>query len=358
MARRKSLAWTELRVGILVIASFVLLAVAIFYVSGQSGFLTPKYRITGYFSSASGLRPGAEVWLEGIDVGSVEKVEIQAQSDPNKSVAVVMRLDTSYKNIIRSDSKILIQTTGLLGDEHVDIARGSAAGKVIEDGGFLQGQDAGDIKKIITGTNDIIANVDLLSEQVKRMAENLDQGKGTIGKFMNDPAIFDNTNKILLEANALVHDARTGDGTIGKLMHDDELYQKFNGTMDRLNKMVDYVEAGNGTIGKIYKDPSLYNRADGLIGRFQTIADNIDQGKGTLGKFMKDDALYNDFVQTMQHTNSLIGAIQNGQGTIGKAINDPTLYNSLNQTSSEILKLLYDFRQNPKKFLTINFKLF
>ncbi len=37
---------------------------------------------------------------------------------------------------------------------------------------------------------------------------------------------------------------------------------------------------------------------------------------------------------------------------------DPTLFNSFAETSSEIQKLLYDFRQNPKKFLTINFKLF
>ena len=34
------------------------------------------------------------------------------------------------------------------------------------------------------------------------------------------------------------------------------------------------------------------------------------------------------------------------------------VYNSWNQASSEILKLLYDFRQDPKKFLTVNFKLF
>ena len=56
--------------------------------------------------------------------------------------------------------------------------------------------------------------------------------------------------------------------------------------------------------------------------------------------------------------NHLIDAIENGEGTIGKAIKDPTLFNTINQTSSEIMKLLYDFRQNPKKFLTINFKLF
>ena len=60
----------------------------------------------------------------------------------------------------------------------------------------------------------------------------------------------------------------------------------------------------------------------------------------------------------MMRFNNLVTSVQNGEGTAGKFIRDPTLYNSLNQTSSEIQKLLYDFRQNPKKFLTISFKLF
>ena len=64
-AQRRTLAWSELRVGILVIASFVLLALAIFYISGASGFFEPQYSITAFFPSANGLRKGAEVWLEG-----------------------------------------------------------------------------------------------------------------------------------------------------------------------------------------------------------------------------------------------------------------------------------------------------
>ena len=44
--------------------------------------------------------------------------------------------------------------------------------------------------------------------------------------------------------------------------------------------------------------------------------------------------------------------------TIGKLLTDDSLYSNVNQLSSESTKLLYDFRQNPKKYLTIKFQLF
>src|ERR1700739_4608455 len=100
MAQRRSLAWTELRVGILVITSFALLALAIFYISGQSGFFVPKYTITAYFPNANNLRDGAEISLEGVTIGNVDRVEISPQPDPNKAVAAVMKVPERYKNII------------------------------------------------------------------------------------------------------------------------------------------------------------------------------------------------------------------------------------------------------------------
>src|SRR5581483_9839242 len=125
MAPRRSLAWTELRVGLLVIASFALLALAIFYVSGQSGIFTKKYSITAFFASANGLRSGAEVWLEGVTIGNVDQVRISKLPDPRRSVEVELKLNDTYKNIIRTDSMVTIGTIGLLGDKYVDITRGT-----------------------------------------------------------------------------------------------------------------------------------------------------------------------------------------------------------------------------------------
>ncbi len=358
MASRRSLAWTELRVGLLVIASFALLALAIFYVSGQSGIFTKKYKLTAFFASANGLRSGAEVWLEGVTIGNVDEVRISKQPDPQKSVEVDLKVDDSYKNIIRTDSMVTIATIGLLGDKYVNITRGTEAGQVVPEDGTLQGSEAGDIAKIVTGTSDFVANLDSLSTEVRKLTDRIDRGEGTLGKFLTDTAIYDNANMAMLEAHAFVQDLRSGNGTVGKLVSDDEAYRRFNGLMDRMDTLIDKVENGPGTSGKFINDPAVYDKADKALARVESITARIDRGEGTLGKLTKDETVYNEFRDSVNKFAGLVASVQNGEGSAGKFIKDPTLYNSLNESASEIQKLLYDFRQNPKKFLTINFKLF
>jgi len=55
---------------------------------------------------------------------------------------------------------------------------------------------------------------------------------------------------------------------------------------------------------------------------------------------------------------ALSGSIRNGEGTIGRLFHDPTLYDGLNATSLEVRELMGDFRKDPKKFLTIQLKIF
>jgi ABC-type transporter Mla subunit MlaD len=79
MAQRRSLAWTELRVGILVITSFALLALAIFYVGGQRGFFVKTYTVNAYFQNANNLRDGAEVYSKAY-VQSVRTIKFHRRT--------------------------------------------------------------------------------------------------------------------------------------------------------------------------------------------------------------------------------------------------------------------------------------
>jgi phospholipid/cholesterol/gamma-HCH transport system substrate-binding protein len=365
MAKGQTLAWRELRVGILVVASFVLLAVAIFYIGGDSGFFTPKYRITAYFHSANGLHAGAAVLLDGFTIGNVSTIKLSSEAVPEKWVEVEMDLNKSYRHMIRTDTMASIGTVGVLGDQQVELTRGSADKEEIPEGGSIQGADTGDIKKIITGTNDVVANLGVMTNQVTDLLQKVNQGKGTLGKILNDTSIYDNFDATAAEATALVKDARTGSGTIGQLMSNDELYRSVKASVDRLDStmnkvdiIVDKINNGNGTVPKLLNDPAVFDRTNQLLTKFGTIADRIERGEGTLGKLSKEDALYNNMNGTLVKANTLLTSVENGEGTLGKMMKDPTLYNSLTQTSSELQKLMYDFRQNPKKYLTINFRLF
>jgi len=365
MAKGQQLVWRELRVGILVVTSFVLLAAAIFYIGGDSGFFTPKYKVTAYFHTANGLHAGAAVLLDGFTIGNVSSIRLSSEAVPEKWVEVVMELNQGYRHMIRTDTMASIGTVGVLGDQQVELTRGSTEKEEIPDGGSIQGADTGDIKKIITGTNDVVVNLGVMTNQMTDLLEKVNQGKGTLGKILNDTSIYDKLDATAAEATALVKDARTGNGTVGRLMSDDDLYRSVKSSIDRLdtisNKVdtiVDKANRGDGTIGKFLNDPSLYNRTDQLITKLSSVVDRIDRGEGTLGKLSKDDTLYSNLNTTLTKTNTMLASIDNGEGTIGKMLKDATLYNSLTQTSSELQKLMYDFRQNPKKYLTINFRLF
>jgi len=358
MAGRQSLAWVELRVGLLVVASFGLLALAIFFVGGQAGFLTPKYTITAYFGSANGMNTGAEVHLEGVTVGNVQAVRLTDFPEPERSVAVDMSVDVSFQPLIRDDSLVTIGTIGLLGDSKVDIARGPGVGGIVGDGGTIQGQEAGDIGRIITGTNDIVANLAALSDQVQEIAARIRQGEGTLGLLLTDTAIFDNASATVEEISTLIRDARTGPGTVGQLMSDPELYDRITETLGQMETIVAKVQGGQGTLGRFINDPEVYDNANDLITRANTILKRLEDGEGTLGLLSKDETLFTEARDALGSITTMVATVSNSEGTAGKLINDPALYNNVNQTISEVLKLVYDFRQDPKKFMTINFRLF
>ncbi|HKV40674.1 MAG TPA: MCE family protein, partial [Blastocatellia bacterium] len=88
------------------------------------------------------------------------------------------------------------------------------------------------------------------------------------------------------------------------------------------------------------------------------ISDDIQNGHGTIGKLLKDDKLHDDLQATAASLRSISDKLDKGEGTAGKLLHDDRLYNNIDQASSEVTKLLYDFRQNPKKFLSVKVTIF
>ena len=74
MPRTRSLAWSELKIGLLAVIAIVLAAVLIFLVGGQEGFFWQRYHLKTRFANVQGLKSGAVVRVAGVEVGKVTDV--------------------------------------------------------------------------------------------------------------------------------------------------------------------------------------------------------------------------------------------------------------------------------------------
>jgi phospholipid/cholesterol/gamma-HCH transport system substrate-binding protein len=90
----------------------------------------------------------------------------------------------------------------------------------------------------------------------------------------------------------------------------------------------------------------------------KTLLANLNAGQGSAGKLLHEDTLHNEVIATLNRLNSTLDKLNAGQGTLGQLMVNPALYENLVGTTAETSALMKDFRKNPKKFLTIQLKLF
>jgi phospholipid/cholesterol/gamma-HCH transport system substrate-binding protein len=358
MPQRKEVQWAQLRVGITVAVCLVILVLGVFLVSGQIGFITRKYTLRAYFANAEQLRPGSQVDLAGIPVGTVKSVTVSDSQDPNRSVEIVISISREDQKQIREDSVVDETNLGLLGEVILDITRGSKDKPVIPDNGEIQTRREADIKEVMKNANDVVSNLTVLSARLNDMTNQITQGKGSIGKMLYDESLYNEMDSAVKKANRLIAQVQEGQGTIGKFMIDPTFYNKTVATVDKLNQFLDQAQHGQGSLGRIMSDPTLYNQLKDLSAKLNTTMDNINKGQGTLGKLVTDQQLYDRVNSTVGHVDSITARMDQGTGTLGKLSTDDTLYKNLSSSTESLREFLTEFRKNPRKYLQIRVHIF
>src|SRR3954468_3467116 len=290
MPSQQQLRWSQLRVGITVLVASITLAILIFLMSGSSGPFSSRLYLKSYFQTTAGLRVGAPVTVQGVNIGNVKNIEVVKDSPiPTAHVLVTMKVNRDYAFEIKKDSIAKLATAGVLGELFVDIVSSGAKGAPAVDGDVLQSQGATDIGDMIQAGQGTLANMDVLLKRMDRILTTVENGEGSVGKVLKDPALFNRANDILSQMQQIVGQINNGKGSIGKLLYDDEIYRKANKTLDDLNTIVSDINAGKGSAGKLLKDEGLYRNANETIAKANQLMTDINNGKGTLGKIAHDE---------------------------------------------------------------------
>ena len=337
----------------------LILALLLFLMSGAGGFFTKRITLISYFDNASGLRQGAPVRLSGVDIGNVVAIRVVPDKDKQITpVEVLMKVTTKYGFNLRRDSVTSLDTAGVLGETYLDIDSSQAIGLPAKDGDTLPTQVHPDFNEVVRSSQSTLQNMDALLKRADRILAFAESGKGSLGKLIYDPVLYDRLSQTVTEFKGIVDEIAQGQGSLGKLINNNDAYNKFVATLDKINAVADDLQAGKGTAGKFLKDPALYNNANDTIANLKKVSEDINAGKGTLGRLTKDEELANKLNTTISKLASLTSALDAGQGTAGRLFKDDTLYNNANQTLTETQNLVKAIRQDPKKYLSIKLHIF
>ena len=247
----------QARLGILIIAGLFTAIAMMFVLASQGNLLSDTFRLRASFDRVAGLQNGASVFYNGISVGRVEAVRLP--SGPGQPITVEMAVDEDARELIRSDSRAVIQTDGLVGNVIVAITGGTARQPPVADGGQIPGVNPLDLSQFSNKAIESVARLDSVTIALAGIMTDVRSGEGTLGRFLYDERLYDETVLTTQEfrttlgtftgrADALVGIAEdasrgveqilakvnTGDGTVARFLNEDEVYTTFLQTAEQL----------------------------------------------------------------------------------------------------------------------------
>jgi len=361
MPSQSEVKWSQLKVSIIVLISLVLLTTLLFLMTSSQGLgvFSKKLTVYTYFENAAGIKEGAAVNLQGVTVGTVKAINISP--DPARKltpIQVVMKLDGKYVQDLHKDTKAALSTVGVLGDTVVDLNSQASNGPLLQDGDELKTLESPNLQDVVKASQGTIESLNVILAKMDRIVDTIASGKGSIGGLIYDDTLVRRMNETIDELHKLEVNLNNGKGSAGKLLHEDDLYNHLNATTAKLDHITADLDAGKGTAGKLLHDDALYNNLNQTLAHANSIMADADAGKGALGMLTKDQAFANKLNDTVSRLNNIMTGIDKGEGTAGLLVKDPALYHNLDKLAVDSQSLVNTIRSDPKKYLTIHFKVF
>jgi len=346
MPRTRSLAWSELKIGVLTIIAVAIAVLTIFLLTGSRGFFWQRYSLKTQFVSVAGLKAGSPVRVAGVEVGSVRSVDLVGDK-----VDVTIEVNKDMRQRITDRSTATLGSVSLLGESAVDITPASSGTPIPEWGYIPEHTNRGMLSTMAPEASEGI-------EQITKLGTDVRAGKGTVGKLMTDEQLYNEMQKFVASANEVTATIRKGRGSVGRLLNDPKAAEALEGSLSNLEAMTRRINAGEGSLGKLLKDDEFAKSLTAATNNFQALTDRMNKGEGTVGKLMTDDAMFKKMNALTDRLDLLVTRVNDGQGTVGLLLKDKQLYENMNGAVADFRLLLAEIRKDPKKYLNVKVSIF
>jgi phospholipid/cholesterol/gamma-HCH transport system substrate-binding protein len=355
MNRSNQIGWAQVRGGIFIFLALVFFAGGVLLMGQKTKMFVNKGDMRIVMSDVVGLKVGAPVWLAGVDVGLVTDI-LFADPENSNEVSIDIEVDTEAMKKIGTDSKVSIKTRGLMGEKYVDILPSKQYSD--KPPAVLKGTAVAKLDDVIQKAGDAF-------DKVNGIIDNINQGKGTLGKLSKDETLYSNVARLAVEMKDLVITINRGEGTLGKLNRDPEPYNKLISILNRADRTLQDIQASDGTLNRLIYDKALYTKLTSLADKSIQAADDVRElnkkimsKDGTVGLLLNNREFYDKGISLLTRAESSVKAIEEvtakvrgGDGTAGKLVNDKALYDKMNKMVDDLDALVRDFKEDPRKYI-------
>jgi phospholipid/cholesterol/gamma-HCH transport system substrate-binding protein len=281
----------NIRVGLFVLTGTCFLILALYLIGAKQNLFGSTFHLQAEFRNVNGLMPGNNVRFTGIDIGTVETVEIINDS----TVRVVMVIDDHVQKFIKKNAEAIVGTEGLIGNQVINIISKSKAAPSVDDGDELLTRSpigTDQMMKTLSVTNQ---NVQDISFDLKNIVKKLNS-PNTLWSILMDSVLADNVKqatvniKVTSDRTAII----TGD----------------------LSRIVKHIKDGKGTIGALIADTTIAVKLNQSIVNIKLITDSL--------AIVTGDMRY------------ITSKVKKGEGGIGTVLMDTTFANNLNESMKNI----------------------
>lgn len=298
----------EFKIGFLFILATALLVWGYSFLKNRN-ILYKERILYAVYKNVSGLQPSSPVYINGVKVGQVGKVEF----DPTLNGDIIVKFEFSHTFPIQKNSTAKIFSEDLMGTKAVEIILGSGS-DFTKSGDTLRTDVEASLKDAVNQqilplklkAEDLLSSIDTMVVAVHGIfnKESLADLNASIKSIRHT---FTNLESTTQNIDTLV---TTQSGRLASILYNiDMITRNISNNGQAINRIFDNVATLTDTLARSNISGTL-NKLNKAVDDFSAIASKINNGEGTLGMLVKDDKLYKDLQKSSEDLNLLLEDIR------------------------------------------------
>lgn len=283
----------NIRLGAFIIVGTFLLVIALYLIGNKQNLFGSTFKISAEFYNVNGLMSGNNVRFGGIDVGTVESVEIVSDT----SVNVTMVIEEDVQKFIKKNAIATVGTDGLMGNKLVNINSQVEKSSIVQEGDVIKTIKPVEMDEIVRTLSVTNENIKVISGNLRTITDKINS-KNSLWSLLMDTVVAENVKSAIVNIKLTSNQAvsitgnlkgisdgmKNGKSGIVSLITDTTFSSRINQTVVKLEKFSDTAAIISGDISHIIN--------------------NLKHGKGSLGVLLNDTTFVHNLNESIKSIDS------------------------------------------------------